>query len=157
MALEKQNYFDHDPEMGNRNIFKARTARGLTMDQLAERTGISQSQLSRFESGKREPRVADLMKIAEALDVPPESLLPVKPHPGREEQPAKTPDPPLDGLLLAIFAEFGLQQEQAEFLLRSLQEAADRSGPEPLDHESVKALRELARSLVAVSASSRRR
>jgi transcriptional regulator with XRE-family HTH domain len=61
---------------GNRALYRARRAADLTLDQLAADVGISQSQLSRFESGKRQPRAADLQKIAMRLNVPVASLYP---------------------------------------------------------------------------------
>jgi len=42
----------------------------LTLEELSERVDISVSQLSRFESGTREPRVGELLRIASKLRVP---------------------------------------------------------------------------------------
>ncbi len=42
----------------------------LTLEQLSEDVDISVSQLSRFESGSREPRVGELLRIAAKLRVP---------------------------------------------------------------------------------------
>lgn len=42
----------------------------LTLEKLSEDVGISVSQLSRFESGEREPRVGELLRIAERFNVP---------------------------------------------------------------------------------------
>lgn len=42
----------------------------LTLEALSEDVGISVSQLSRFESGEREPRVDELLRIAARLRVP---------------------------------------------------------------------------------------
>lgn len=42
----------------------------VTLEQLSEKTDISTSQLSRFESGDREPRVGELLRIASQLRVP---------------------------------------------------------------------------------------
>lgn len=47
-----------------------REAEKLTLEQLAADVDLSVSQLSRFESGGREPRVIDLLRIAERLKVP---------------------------------------------------------------------------------------
>lgn len=47
-----------------------REAEKVTLEQLAADVDISVSQLSRFESGGREPRVIDLLKIADRLKVP---------------------------------------------------------------------------------------
>jgi DNA-binding XRE family transcriptional regulator len=46
-----------------------RTYRGLTQMQLAEKTGLSQSQIAMIESGEREGTVKVLRRIAKALNV----------------------------------------------------------------------------------------
>ena len=46
-----------------------RKERGMTMIQLAERTGFSQGFLSKVENSKSAPSVSTLIKIAKALDV----------------------------------------------------------------------------------------
>ena len=46
---------------------QARRARGLTQAQLAARSGTSQEQVSRWESGKRSPTVAQLGKLLAVL------------------------------------------------------------------------------------------
>jgi len=48
----------------------ARTHAGYTLDQLAERTGLSKAYLSRLESGERQPSVATLLSLARVLQVP---------------------------------------------------------------------------------------
>lgn len=47
-----------------------RSARKLSLDELAERAGLSQSYLSMIESGKREPTLASIEKVSKALGVP---------------------------------------------------------------------------------------
>lgn len=47
----------------------------LTLEQLSEDVDISVSQLSRFESGSREPRVGELLRIASKLRVPWQELV----------------------------------------------------------------------------------
>ena len=42
----------------------------ITLEELSDSVGISVSQLSRFESGDREPRVSELLRIAARLRVP---------------------------------------------------------------------------------------
>jgi transcriptional regulator with XRE-family HTH domain len=59
----------------NSTLKSARKSAGLTLEQLAERVGISVSQLSRFESGKREPRMAEMQTIADALGLSVADLL----------------------------------------------------------------------------------
>ena len=48
-------------------VLKARTEQHLTQSELAERTGIRQSNISRIEKGQSVPSIATLSKIAEGL------------------------------------------------------------------------------------------
>ena len=48
-------------------IVKKMEREGVTQVELARRTGIAQSHLSEYLSGKREPRLATINKMAEAL------------------------------------------------------------------------------------------
>ncbi|RSE62703.1 XRE family transcriptional regulator [Alcaligenes faecalis] len=47
-----------------------RTAKDLSLETVSERAGISTSYLSRLENDKREPTLALINKVAEALEVP---------------------------------------------------------------------------------------
>lgn len=47
-----------------------RSARDLSLEIVAERAGISTSYLSRLENEKREPTLAMISKVADALDIP---------------------------------------------------------------------------------------
>ncbi|MDM8084367.1 helix-turn-helix domain-containing protein [Cellulomonas cellasea] len=62
-----------------RRIRHFRTARSLTLDQLAQATGSAASQLSLIENGHREPRLSLLQEIAAALDVELADLLAAEP------------------------------------------------------------------------------
>lgn len=46
-----------------------RQRRHFSQAELAERSGVTQSTLSNYENGKREPAVSVLIHIAEVLDV----------------------------------------------------------------------------------------
>jgi transcriptional regulator with XRE-family HTH domain len=48
---------------------EARTKKGLTQQQLAQRTGLSQSVISRIEGGKRSPTVRMVEILAKAMRV----------------------------------------------------------------------------------------
>lgn len=50
-------------------IREARSEAGLTQDELAEKSGLPQSHISRLESGKHSPTAKTLEKIAEALGI----------------------------------------------------------------------------------------
>ncbi|WP_322005868.1 helix-turn-helix domain-containing protein [Paraburkholderia tropica] len=52
-----------------------RSAKKLSLDELAERAGLSQSYLSMIESGKRVPTLSSIDKVAAALGVPTPILL----------------------------------------------------------------------------------
>lgn len=53
-----------------RRIREVRTGQGLSLEQLALLTGISAPALPLIETGKRDPRLTTLMRIAGALRVP---------------------------------------------------------------------------------------
>ena len=50
-----------------KQVMKARTERNLTQKELAEKIGIKQSNISRFESGNYNPSLEFLKKIASGL------------------------------------------------------------------------------------------
>lgn len=49
-------------------IWQARSKRGITLDELSRRTGISLGALSYYENGIRYPNMAQMELIAKALD-----------------------------------------------------------------------------------------
>ncbi len=51
------------------NVRRVRLAKGLTQEQLAERSGFTQHYLSGLEQGKRNPTIVTLYEIAQALEV----------------------------------------------------------------------------------------
>ena len=57
------------------NLRNYREAAGLTQLQVAERLGITKSTYCNYESGKREPDVAKIKKIAKALGISADALL----------------------------------------------------------------------------------
>lgn len=48
-------------------IRQARKAAGLSQAQLAEKLGVTQNQISEYETGKRKPKLSTLLRIAEAM------------------------------------------------------------------------------------------
>lgn len=56
-------------EAVGKNLNELRTARGLTLDQLAATTGLSRALLGQIEMGKSHPSVGTVWKIAQAFDV----------------------------------------------------------------------------------------
>jgi transcriptional regulator with XRE-family HTH domain len=51
------------------NCARIRKGRGMTQEQLAERSGLSQQYISDLERGKRNPTVVTLWELAQALGV----------------------------------------------------------------------------------------
>lgn len=65
----KKEYESLQPEMDiTRAILDARINAGLTQMQLSKKTGISQADISRLEKGTRNPSLALLKRLADALD-----------------------------------------------------------------------------------------
>jgi transcriptional regulator with XRE-family HTH domain len=58
-----------------REVRRRRTAIGLTLEQLAERSGLSPHYLSTLETEKRDPSASTLTKIAKGLSCAPGELL----------------------------------------------------------------------------------
>lgn len=57
-------------------IKRARTARGLSQEELADRAGLDRSYMSGIERGVRNTSVLKLAAVAKALDVSIRELLP---------------------------------------------------------------------------------
>lgn len=76
-ALERVNLtpVDDTPEMEEYDIdaevrdlvISARSAANLTQKQLAQRSGVSQANISKIENGNYQPRLSTLKRIAGAL------------------------------------------------------------------------------------------
>ena len=58
-----------------RNVKRIRAARGLTQEELAERSGFSQQYLSDLERGRRNPTIVSLWELAQALGATPVELI----------------------------------------------------------------------------------
>lgn len=57
------------------NLRKARKKLDLTQEQVAERSGVHATEVSRIEAGKRDPKVSTVERLAKAVEVPPGRLL----------------------------------------------------------------------------------
>lgn len=65
-----QEYNSIQPEMDViKAIIDARTSQNLTQQQLAERTGINQADISKLENGTRNPSIKLLQRLAEGMDM----------------------------------------------------------------------------------------
>ena len=50
-------------------MINARREQGITQQELSERTGISQADISRFENGNSNPTYATLVRLAQGLNM----------------------------------------------------------------------------------------
>jgi transcriptional regulator with XRE-family HTH domain len=66
-----------DPLVGDlgENLRVARKRLKLTQEEVAERSGVHATEVSRIEAGKRDPQVSTLLRLAEAVEVRPGQLL----------------------------------------------------------------------------------
>lgn len=58
-----------------KNLRAAREKRELTQEQLSERSGVQAGEISRIETGKRDPQISTLLKLAKGLGVEPGQLV----------------------------------------------------------------------------------
>lgn len=66
---------DPRPRGASSPLSSARMAAGLTQAQLAQEVGCTQKDISRWENGIRNPKMATLQKMAHALKCPLEELI----------------------------------------------------------------------------------
>ena len=52
-----------------RTLIEARISQNLTQQQLAERTGVKQADISKLENGMRNPSLKLLQRLAEGMDM----------------------------------------------------------------------------------------
>ncbi len=57
------------------NLRRRRKELGLSQEQLGARANIQMADISRYESGGRDPRISTVARLAEALDMPIADLL----------------------------------------------------------------------------------
>ena len=63
-------YAELEPEMNViRAIVDTRIAQNLTQKELAEKTGIAQTEISRIENGTRNPSLKILQRLADDMDM----------------------------------------------------------------------------------------
>ena len=66
-------YEEIQPELSViRAMIDARISQNLTQKQLAERTGIAQTEISRLENGTRNPSIRLLQRLAEGMGMVPD-------------------------------------------------------------------------------------
>jgi transcriptional regulator with XRE-family HTH domain len=91
------------------NLFAARQNAGITQAALARLCGIAQPNIAAFERGQRQPSMQSILKLAQGLNLAPETLL-------ADRQEAK-----------------GLSRHDFEAIALGLAKAQPRG---PLDHQS---------------------
>jgi transcriptional regulator with XRE-family HTH domain len=74
-----------------RKLRRIRAEKGLTMDTLEERTGVSKRTISEIERGMRTPHTLTLAKLANALEVDLDELL--EEEAGKGDAPPSSPEP----------------------------------------------------------------
>lgn len=57
------------------NLRAARKRLGLTQEEVARRSGVHVTEVSRIEAGKRDPKVSTLERLAKAVEIKPGRLL----------------------------------------------------------------------------------
>jgi transcriptional regulator with XRE-family HTH domain len=57
------------------NLFAARKRLGLSQEEVAARSGVHATEVSRIEAGKRDPRISTVERLAKAVEEPPGKLL----------------------------------------------------------------------------------
>jgi len=57
------------------NLRQARLKLELSQEQVAERSGVHATEVSRIEAGKRDPRVSTVERLARAVEMRPGQLL----------------------------------------------------------------------------------
>ena len=58
------------PSIFGREVRRRRVALGLTLEQLAERSGLTPNYIGTVENGRRDPSLSTVMSLAEGLGVP---------------------------------------------------------------------------------------
>jgi transcriptional regulator with XRE-family HTH domain len=57
------------------NVRNARIAKGMTQEELAERSGFSQQYISGLERGRRNPTIVSIYELGQALGVSHDALV----------------------------------------------------------------------------------
>lgn len=75
MEVQALRTDDCDVSALGTNLRQARERLGLTQEQVAERSGVHSTEVSRIEGGKRDPKISTLERLARAVEVKPGRLL----------------------------------------------------------------------------------
>ncbi|SHG62355.1 helix-turn-helix domain-containing protein [Streptoalloteichus hindustanus] len=112
---------------------EARLGRGWTLEEFADRTGLSVPYLSRLESGRRQPSLAALVTLATTVGVPVSTLLDSPAPPGDAIRVHKGQTRVVDGLRTASLTH-GLNPD---WQVWRVEVPSRRSPSRPRAHEGV--------------------
>ena len=97
-----------------------RAERALTIEQAAERAGVTPETISDAERGRRHPYLPTLRKLAKAYDVPVEELLSAEEEQKEKEEPVLAPLDEASSPRPAVVAGGATREEAAEKLEQQL-------------------------------------
>jgi transcriptional regulator with XRE-family HTH domain len=80
--MSVESLVDEMPSAVGRRVREARTARGLTLDQLAERSRVSRRMIINVEGGTANASIATLLRLATALQIALTELVEDRPRSG---------------------------------------------------------------------------
>ena len=106
--------------IGIMKLRELRKARGMSMKELGEALGCSESTISLYENGKREPSFETLLKMGELFGVTVDYLL------GNESDPAANGEVTDDDIKFALFGGAPVTDEQYEEVKRFARYVRDR-------------------------------
>jgi len=99
-----------------RNLKKYRLAKGLSQEELSRRAGVHVVQFSRYERGHSTPSIEVVQKLAEALEIPIDTLVYGDAHEQIEQ--ATT-----DRELVLLFKKVALLDEQQKATIKDFLQA----------------------------------
>jgi transcriptional regulator with XRE-family HTH domain len=123
-----------EPPPVGRNTQAIRKQQGLTLDMLSEKSGVSKAMLSQIESGKVNPTVATVWKIAQGLQVEINSLLEGTSGPRRiftatRRESIASLDTDEEGLHIKVLTPISMVEDLEMYLLTFKASGALRSAP----------------------------
>lgn len=121
------------PRIG-KNIQQIRKRQLLTLDVLSEKSGVSKAMLSQIESGKANPTVATVWKIAQGLSIEINSLLEGEGEGRRRfsvtrEQSITALETDEDGLHMKVLSPVSMVEDLEMYLLTFAEGGVLRSAP----------------------------
>lgn len=121
------------PQIGS-NIQRIRKEQGLTLESLAERSGVSKAMLSQIESDKVNPTVLTIWKIARGLDVELDAILkgswePVRRFAVTRRQDVVILDTAVNGPHIQVYSPLSMAEDLEIYQLNFDPGSALASGP----------------------------